>query len=456
MDDKISQADMNRGIMLIRLKHWAAAPSITNDREKSRSATLLNLILWMFIGASIIYAMVAPIEPRFLLRRAIVIGPFIFILFGLKFLLNSGYIRAVGNILISAMWLLFTFAMLFFGADYNNPAFMGYLVVVVTAGLVLNWRASIGWSSLSILTNIIILKAGQLGYLTLSQGITPQYAFPATQTAYIIVTTVLLSQAIRKIDESFETAEYEILERKRVEAERELFITELEAKNAELERFTYTVSHDLKSPLVTIGGYVGLLEKDALLENGGSEKFKNDINRIREAAGKMQALLNDLLELSRVGRLMNPPEEVGFNQIVQDALSIVEISLRERNIKVIVQENLPNVYVDHARLVEVMQNLLDNAAKFMGNQPEPLIEIGINTQNDTRVFFVKDNGIGIDMAHHERVFGLFNKLDAQSEGTGVGLALVKRTIEVHGGTIWIESDLGKGTTFYFTLPRKES
>lgn len=149
---------MNWGIMLIRLKHWAAAPSITNDREKSRSATLLNLILWMFIGASIIYAMVAPIEPRFLLRRAIVIGPFIFILFGLKFLLNSGYIRAVGNILISAMWLLFTFAMLFFGADYNNPAFMGYLVVVVTAGLVLNWRASIGWSSLSILTNIIILK----------------------------------------------------------------------------------------------------------------------------------------------------------------------------------------------------------------------------------------------------------------------------------------------------------
>jgi signal transduction histidine kinase len=92
----------------------------------------------------------------------------------------------------------------------------------------------------------------------------------------------------------------------------------------------------------------------------------------------------------------------------------------------------------------------------MGDQPEPCIEIGINTQNDTRVFFVKDNGIGIDIAHHERVFGLFNKLDTQSEGTGIGLALVKRTIEVHGGTIWIDSRAGKGTTFYFTLPERAS
>ena len=113
--------------------------------------------------------------------------------------------------------------------------------------------------------------------------------------------------AIRKIDEAFENTQHEIHERERVEAEREMFIEELESKNAELERFTYTVSHDLKSPLITISGYVGLLEKDAKLGDGNTEKFQNDVNRIREATAKMQALLNDLLELSRIGRLMNPP-----------------------------------------------------------------------------------------------------------------------------------------------------
>lgn len=329
---------------------------------------------------------------------------------------------------------------------------MGYLVVVVTAGLVLNWRAAIAWSLLSIFTNAIILRLGQEGVLSLSKGETPPFAFWAAQTAYILVTSVLLSQAIRKIDEAFENSQHEILERKRAEAEREIFIRELESKNAELERFTYTVSHDLKSPLITISGYLGLLEKDS--KSGDVQKFNNDVERIREATLKMQTLLNDLLELSRVGHLMNPPQEISFEEIVQEALSIVEIRLRDGNIKVVVQKNLPMVYVDRARLVEVIQNLLDNAAKFMGHQTDPQIEIGVDTEKNEHVFHVKDNGMGIDSAHHERVFGLFNKLDSQSEGTGIGLALVKRTIEIHGGSIWIESHVGKGATFYFTLPLK--
>jgi signal transduction histidine kinase len=434
--------------MLAKLGRWAAAPKITGDHEKSRAATLLNIVLWMFIFTASAYGVFAPIDPAFLMRRVVIIGPFVLILLLLKHALNLGYVRATAVLIVSAMWLMFTAAM-FFGADYNNPAFMGYLVVVVTAGLVLNWRAAIAWSVLSIFTNAVILSLGQQGVLALSQGETPPFAFWTAQTAYILVTSVLLSQAIRKIDEAFENAQHEIRERKRAESEREIFIRELESKNAELERFTYTVSHDLKSPLITISGYLGLLEKDS--KAGDVQKFNNDVQRIREATGKMQTLLNDLLELSRVGHLMRPPEEVGFGEIVQEALSLVDIRLDEKKIKVIVQENLPAVYVDRARLVEVMQNLLDNAAKFMGNQPNPQIEIGAEVENDKLVFYVKDNGMGIDSMHHERVFGLFNKLDSQSEGTGIGLALVKRTIEVHGGSIWIDSSSGRGATFYFTV-----
>ena len=112
------------------------------------------------------------------------------------------------------------------------------------------------------------------------------------------------------------------------------------------------------------------------------------------------------------------------------------------------------VFGDRVRLLQVVQNLVDNAAKFMGDQPNPYIEIGQRGDEDGKpIFYVKDNGIGIAPEYHERVFGLFNKLDAQTEGTGVGLALVKRIIEIHGGRIWVESEVGKGSTFFFTLLR---
>jgi len=436
--------------MFAKIRKWAAAPRVEGDHERSRSALLLNMILWMFIIAASGYGLLAPIDPEFISRRVVIIGPFVVILLLLKHALNAGYMRAVGVILVSSMWLMFTGAMMF-GADYNNPAYMGYLVVVVTAGLVLNWRSAIGWSVFSIATNAVIVTLGQRGYLNLSQGETPPFAFWAAQTVYIIVTTALLSQATRQIDDAFERAGYELSERKRMEAERETFIRELETKNAELERFTYTVSHDLKSPLITIGGYLGFLEQNA--QAGRLDKFENDIGRIREATEKMQSLLNDLLELSRIGRLMNPPEESKFGDIVAEALALVDGRLRERNIKVIVQPDLPSVFGDHARLVEVMQNLLDNSAKFMGNQTSPHIEIGVLIEKEEPVFFVRDNGIGVDPAHHDRIFGLFNKLDPRTEGTGVGLALVKRTIEVHGGRIWLVSKPQEGTTFYFTLPK---
>lgn len=249
----------------------------------------------------------------------------------------------------------------------------------------------------------------------------------------------------------------DITERKQTEAEKENLIKELEAKNAELERFTYTVSHDLKSPLITIRGFLGFLENDAL--EGNFERVRSDMERISSATDKMQLLLNELLELSRIGRMMNPSPAVPFEAIAREAVELVGGQINARGVKVEIAADLPTVYGDRARLVEVVQNLIDNAVKFMGDQPEPQITIGQGgtDQDGKSILFVRDNGLGIDPAYHDRVFGLFNKLDAHSEGTGVGLALVKRILEVHGGRIWIESEgAGKGTTFYFTLPQSNS
>jgi len=235
-------------------------------------------------------------------------------------------------------------------------------------------------------------------------------------------------------------------------AHRQTLIEELEAKNAELERFTYTVSHDLKSPLVTITGFLGYVEKDALA--GDTDRVKASIERIHKAAQKMQDLLNDLLELSRIGRLMNEPENISFHEIVRDALEHVRGRLEASQVQVEVQDTLPVVRGDKIRLIEVVQNLLDNAAKFTAASSNPLIKIGSKGVNEKNlpIFFVSDNGIGIAPQYHEKIFGLFDKLDPTVEGTGVGLTLVKRIIEVHGGTIWLESQPGSGTTFYFTLP----
>jgi signal transduction histidine kinase len=169
----------------------------------------------------------------------------------------------------------------------------------------------------------------------------------------------------------------------------------------------------------------------------------------------MQRLLNELLELSRIGRLRNESTFFPFAEVAYEAAELVQGRIMARGIVLSIQPELPVVCGDRPRLTEVLQNLLDNAAKFMGDQKEPQIEIGcagLDAASGMPIFFVRDNGMGIPDEHYERVFGLFNKLDPKTEGTGIGLALVKRIIEIHGGRIWVESEAGKGSTFFFTLP----
>ncbi|MEW5939293.1 MAG: PAS domain S-box protein, partial [Chloroflexota bacterium] len=185
------------------------------------------------------------------------------------------------------------------------------------------------------------------------------------------------AQAIR--DENgkilyYEGAVEDVTPRKKAEAERDALIRELEGKNTELERFTYTVSHDLKSPLVTISGFLGFLEQDA--QSGAMERLRQDVSRIQEAVHKMQRLLNELLELSRVGRLINPPETVPFESLAREAMEVVRGPLEGRGVTVWVQPGLPVVRGDRPRLVQALQNLLENAVKYSGENPAPRVEIG--------------------------------------------------------------------------------
>lgn len=243
----------------------------------------------------------------------------------------------------------------------------------------------------------------------------------------------------------------DITERKKAEATIQQQIKELEAKNAEMERFTYTVSHDLRSPLITIKGFSGMLLQE--LEKGNTDRLQKDIQRIINASNKMEELLEDLLELSRIGRILNAYSSFPMNQLCQEVVELLSGPISQKKAEVVIAPDMPWVQGDRRRIAEVVQNLLENAIKFMGPNEHPQIEIGCFPIEGECGFFIKDNGIGIEAKYQEKVFGLFDKLDQSTEGTGIGLALVKRIIELHQGRIWVESDgAGQGSTFFFTLP----
>ncbi len=243
----------------------------------------------------------------------------------------------------------------------------------------------------------------------------------------------------------------DITERKRAEEIREKLIGELEQRNAELERFAYTLSHELKSPLITIKGFLGLSRKDLLDKN--VPRLEKDLQRISEGADKMQRLINELLELLSIGRVADPSEKISLRALFEEAVGLLQEQITKQGIAVQISDDLPLVYADHKRLLEALQNLIENSIHYMGSQPEPQIEIGKRQSGTDTIIYVKDNGIGIEPRFHEKIFGLFEKLSAESEGIGMGLALVKRIIEVHGGRIWVESEgLGKGSLFCFTIP----
>ncbi len=278
----------------------------------------------------------------------------------------------------------------------------------------------------------------------------------AAQEAIIIFIVRYLRMQMEKSllnqQSTIDQLEDEIIERHRLQNEREKVFLELEQRNTELERLAYTLSHELKSPLITIRGFMGYLREDAM--GGNIKRLDQDIHRITDGTEKMLHLINELIDLMRVGRIDHMSTEVSLRALIDGAIELVHERLVEKNIKVLIADDLPYVYGDHKLLLEVFQILLENSAKFMGKQSEPRVEIGQRIgQDDLPVFYVCDNGIGIAPRFTERVFGIFDKLDVKSEGTGVGLALVKRIIEVHGGDIWVESDgVGKGSAFCFTIP----
>jgi PAS domain S-box-containing protein len=245
----------------------------------------------------------------------------------------------------------------------------------------------------------------------------------------------------------------DVTERKHAQQARERLSQQLQAQVSELETFSYGIAHDLRSPLVSIEGFSRLLRED--IQNQKVENVQEDIRLLESGVKRMQVFLNSTLEYSRSGQMIKRTRDVSFSEIVTEVITEFNGQIRSIGATVSTAKTFPKISVDRSRIVEVLANLIQNSIKYRDKTVPLKIEIGHYLSENETVFFVRDNGLGIDASEAEKVFALFYRSTADGEGSGIGLTIVRKIIEAHGGRIWVQQgQSGKGTTMCFTLPQQ--
>jgi len=240
----------------------------------------------------------------------------------------------------------------------------------------------------------------------------------------------------------------DVTEQKRIEAEKERLMARLERANSNLSNFAYIVSHDLKAPLCSISNMADVLLLDTT--KGNYSDVKKQLNLIQARAKRLYAMIEGILEYSKLGEVCGNPVEVDLKQLLRQ---LFEMVVPKKGLTLKIEDELPRVFVDKDRISQVFQNLVSNAVKFM-DKPDGCVRIGCRRTNGSLRFSVADNGPGIEEKYFGKIFEIFQTLSPRDtiEGTGLGLTIVKKIVENFGGRVWVESEVGKGSTFYFTLP----
>jgi PAS domain S-box-containing protein len=247
----------------------------------------------------------------------------------------------------------------------------------------------------------------------------------------------------------------DITERKKAQLARERLNQKLQVKVSELETFSYGIAHDLRSPLISVEGLIRFLREDMLKHDDDATMVQEDIRLLESAVRKMRDFLNGTLVYSRAGQLVKRIKDVSLGKIVNEVLKELNAEISLIGATVSVADEFPSVYADESRITQVLTNLIQNSIKYRDKTVPLKIEIGYRISECEIVFFVCDNGLGIDESDVGKVFDLFYRGTAEGEGSGIGLSIVKKIIEAHGGRIWVEQgQSGKGTTMCFTLPQQ--
>lgn len=228
-------------------------------------------------------------------------------------------------------------------------------------------------------------------------------------------------------------------------------LKDLSSTNDEMRRLIYAVSHDLRTPLTGLRGYADFLKED--ISSNNTTEIKTDIDRIEMMAANMGKMIDDLLNLSRIGRKTEDRQVVNTKEVIDLIFIENESVLQKRKIRVQIVEPLPRLYLHKRKFEEVTRNLISNAIKYMGESKDPLIKFGVEDYPGEYHFYVQDHGIGIDRKDFGKLFNLFSRLTSIAEGSGIGLSIVKGFVNDMGGQVWIDSEVGKGSTFWFSIPK---
>jgi PAS domain S-box-containing protein len=264
-------------------------------------------------------------------------------------------------------------------------------------------------------------------------------------TLYWVDTTIVpFTDQTGKID-SYTAIRADITDRKEAEIQLAASNKELQKTNEELEQFVYTASHDLKSPIVTIQGFLSLLRKDLIDDR--ADRVMGFLDRVESAAVKLQESVNDLLELSRAGYINDEPVRVDMNALVAKVLGYHELDIKNLGVQISVDESLPEIHFDPQHMEDVIDNLISNALKYGMDAKTPELRISGERTGDEIRIRVADNGAGIDPKYHDRVFRIFERVNTTQGGTGIGLAIVKKVMTKFGGRVWVDSAPGQGCVF---------
>ena len=289
-----------------------------------------------------------------------------------------------------------------------------------------------------------------------------QFDFPITssdvkevnitrQAGEIVIAEMRVAETMWYDEISYLISLHDISERKKAQLALERLSQQLQAKVSELEAFSYGIAHDLRSPMVSIEGFSRLLRED--IQNQKAENVQEDIRLLESGVKRMQGFLSGTLEYSRSGQLIKRTRDVSFGEIATEVITEFNEPISSIGATVSLVKTFPKISLDRSRIKQVLTNLVQNSIKYRDKTVPLKIEIGHYLSGNETIFFVRDNGLGIDASEAEKVFALFYRGTAEGEGSGIGLAVVKKIIEAHGGRVWVQQNQSqKGTTMCFTLP----
>jgi signal transduction histidine kinase len=445
--------NLNRKLIIFtKIKAFLSPPTLTNE-NLSRKAKVLNQIWLNFIVCWIIFIIIALIiSPRYVENLALFLSACFYLLI-IGALKHKGKIHEASFLFIITTWTIFSI-IAFISQGFMTVLSSFYTAIIIMAGILLGKRYAFWLSFLTLLVAFIYILIDSTPFKLPEVFV----MFPLGSWSLLLISFVSIiipiTISVQNNEESLHQSLSNQLKIKEFSDNLEKIVKsrteELENSNKDLHLYSYAITHDIRNPLTNIDLLLDLTLEQ--MYNSIDHKTLENWTKIKQNVEQMKNLIEDLMKLFLINKQSIDKKTFSVNVVVQKVIDSFEFMLKDKKIEFNVQP-LKDCYADEILITQVWSNLISNSIKFCRNKPNPYIEIGLKQEDDESIYYIKDNGIGFDEDHSDELFNVFGRLHNQDniEGSGIGLAFVKRILVRHGGKIWVESKVDIGTTFYFTI-----